>query len=104
MLPDATGKTLTLAIAGARGSIFGTEMLRLLAADSRVAHIDLVVSDAALRVLAEDLQLSGRNDLVESSSAHPARRSSSIPMKISVPTDERTPLLERDVCGAFDQA
>ncbi len=57
--------TLTLAITGASGSLFAAEMLRLLAADERVAHVDLVVSDAALRVLAEELQLAGRNGLVE---------------------------------------
>jgi flavin prenyltransferase len=50
---------------GASGSIFGVEMLRMLAADARVAHVDLVVSDAALRVLAEEMQLSGRNGLAE---------------------------------------
>jgi 4-hydroxy-3-polyprenylbenzoate decarboxylase len=58
-------RTLTLAVTGASGSIFAAEMLRLLAADDRVAHIDLVVSGSALRVLAEELQLSGRNNLVE---------------------------------------
>lgn len=58
-------KTITLAITGASGSLFAAEALRLLAADERVAHIDLVVSDSALRVLAEELQLSGRNSLPE---------------------------------------
>jgi 4-hydroxy-3-polyprenylbenzoate decarboxylase len=57
-------KRITLAITGASGSIFARELLRLLAADARVAHIDLVASDSALRVLAEELHLSGRNDLV----------------------------------------
>ena len=56
---------ITLAITGASGSLFAAEALRLLAADARVAHIDLVVSDSALRVLAEELQLSGRNGLAE---------------------------------------
>ena len=58
-------KTLTLAITGASGSLFAAELLRLLVADDRIAHIDLVVSDAALRVLAEEMQLSGRNGLLE---------------------------------------
>jgi 4-hydroxy-3-polyprenylbenzoate decarboxylase len=40
-------------------------MLRALAADSRVAKINFVVSDSALRVFAEELSLSGRNDLAE---------------------------------------
>jgi 4-hydroxy-3-polyprenylbenzoate decarboxylase len=60
-----TGKTFTVAITGASGSIFAVDLLRQMAADDRVAHIDLVVSDAALRVLAEEMQLSGRNGLAE---------------------------------------
>ena len=62
---NETGKNLTVAITGASGSIFAVTLLRLLAADTRVAHIDLVVSDAALRVLAEEMQVSGRNGLAE---------------------------------------
>lgn len=57
--------TITLAVTGASGSVFAAEALRLLAGDERVQHVDLVVSDAALRVLIEELQLSGRNGLVE---------------------------------------
>ena len=60
-----SGKTLTVAVTGASGSIFAVTLLRMLAADARVAHIDLVVSDAALWVLAEEMELSGRNGLVE---------------------------------------
>ena len=56
---------LTLAITGASGSIFAAEMLRALAADTRVTRVDLVPSDAALRVFAEEMQLAGRNGLVE---------------------------------------
>ncbi len=56
---------LTLAMTGASGSLFAVEALRMLAADARVQHIDLVVSESALRVLAEELHLSGRNSLVE---------------------------------------
>jgi 4-hydroxy-3-polyprenylbenzoate decarboxylase len=60
-----TSKTITVAISGASGSVFAVELLRMLAADARVGHIDLVVSDAALRVMAEELSLSGRNGLAE---------------------------------------
>jgi 4-hydroxy-3-polyprenylbenzoate decarboxylase len=56
---------LTLAITGASGSIYAQQILQLLAADSRVEHIDLVASSSALRVLAEELELSGRNNLAE---------------------------------------
>ena len=56
---------LTLAITGASGAIFAQEMLRALEADARVARVHFVASDTSLRVLAEELGLSGRNDLVE---------------------------------------
>ena len=61
----ASSVRLTFAITGASGSIFAAEMLRALAADARVSHVDLIVSDAALRVFAEEMQLSGRNGVVE---------------------------------------
>jgi 4-hydroxy-3-polyprenylbenzoate decarboxylase len=56
---------ITVGVTGASGSVFAVELLRMLAADERVEHVDLVVSDAALRVLAEEMSLSGRNGLVE---------------------------------------
>ena len=55
----------TLAVTGASGSLFAVEMLRALDADARVAKVDFVASEAALRVFAEEMQLSGRNGLVE---------------------------------------
>jgi len=58
-------RNLTLAITGASGSIYATELLRALVSDDRIAKINLVVSENALRVLAEELHLSGRNDLPE---------------------------------------
>ncbi len=64
-LSNPSGKIVTLAVTGASGSLFALEMLRLLASEERVAHVDFVASDSALRVLAEELQLSGRNNLVE---------------------------------------
>ncbi|HEX4649880.1 MAG TPA: UbiX family flavin prenyltransferase [Granulicella sp.] len=56
---------LTLAITGASGSIYAIEMLRALVADARVTKINLVASDSALRVLAEEMEISGRHELVE---------------------------------------
>jgi 4-hydroxy-3-polyprenylbenzoate decarboxylase len=58
-------RNITLAITGASGSIYAAEILRALAADNRVSKINFVVSDNSLRVFAEELKLSGRNDLVE---------------------------------------
>jgi 4-hydroxy-3-polyprenylbenzoate decarboxylase len=45
--------------------MFAAEMLRLLVADDRVERVDFVVSDSALRVLAEEMQIAGRNALAE---------------------------------------
>ena len=56
---------LTFAITGASGSVFAAEMLRALAVDARVSRVDLIASDAALRVFAEEMQFSGRNSVVE---------------------------------------
>jgi 4-hydroxy-3-polyprenylbenzoate decarboxylase len=56
---------LTLAITGASGAILAREALRALEADERVERAHLVASENSLRVLAEELGISGRNDLVE---------------------------------------
>lgn len=56
---------VTLAITGASGSVYATQMLRALEDDSRVHRVDLVLSPSALRVLAEESAIQGRNALVE---------------------------------------
>jgi 4-hydroxy-3-polyprenylbenzoate decarboxylase len=56
---------VTLAITGASGAIFGREMLRALEADERVGRVHFVASENSLRVMAEELGVSGRNDLLE---------------------------------------
>jgi len=59
------GLNLTVAITGASGAVFGRELLCALEADERVARIHFVASENSLRVMAEELGLSGRNNLVE---------------------------------------
>ncbi|HUD55221.1 MAG TPA: UbiX family flavin prenyltransferase [Terracidiphilus sp.] len=56
---------LTVAITGASGAVFGRELLRTLESDARVERVHFVTSDNSLRVIAEELGVSGRNDLVE---------------------------------------
>jgi 4-hydroxy-3-polyprenylbenzoate decarboxylase len=64
--PTSTpSRYITLAVTGASGSIYAAEMLRALADDDRVTKINFVASENSLRVFAEELQLSGRNDLAE---------------------------------------
>ena len=58
-------QTLTVAVTGASGIMLSVEMLKALALDRRVGLVHLVVSPSALRVLAEETGMSGRNSLVE---------------------------------------
>jgi flavin prenyltransferase len=55
---------LTVAVTGASGSIFGQRLLRALERDSRVSYVNFIASENALRVIAEELQLSGRSELI----------------------------------------
>jgi 4-hydroxy-3-polyprenylbenzoate decarboxylase len=57
--------TLTLATSGASGAVFCREMLRILEADRRVARVNFVPSEHSLRVMAEELGISGRNNLLQ---------------------------------------
>jgi 4-hydroxy-3-polyprenylbenzoate decarboxylase len=67
MSDAATGRgiNLTVAMTGASGSIFARELLRTLEADDRVGRVHFVASENSLRVLAEELEMSGRSNLVE---------------------------------------
>jgi 4-hydroxy-3-polyprenylbenzoate decarboxylase len=56
---------LTVALTGASGAVFGRELLRALEADERVVRIRFVASENSLRVLAEELGVTGRNVLLE---------------------------------------
>jgi 4-hydroxy-3-polyprenylbenzoate decarboxylase len=56
---------LTVAITGASGAVFGRELLRALEADARVERVHFVASENSLRVIAEELGVSGRHNLVE---------------------------------------
>jgi 4-hydroxy-3-polyprenylbenzoate decarboxylase len=69
-----SGVDITIAMTGASGSVFGREMLLALEADERVSRIHFLPSDNSLRVLAEELQISGRNNLVEKLLGCPATK------------------------------
>ena len=59
------GLNLTVAITGASGAVLCREMLRALEADARVARVHFVASENSLRVIAEELGVSGRTGLLE---------------------------------------
>jgi 4-hydroxy-3-polyprenylbenzoate decarboxylase len=55
---------LTVAVTGASGSIFGQRLLCAVERDARITHINFIASENSLRVMAEELHLSGRSELV----------------------------------------
>lgn len=56
---------VTVAVTGASGGLLAQRLLQVLEADQRIAGIDCVISENALRVMAEELHLSGRNQILE---------------------------------------
>ena len=69
-----TGMNVTVAMTGASGSIFGQRLLQALERDTRVNHVNFIASENSLRVMAEELQLRGRNELVARLLGKPSTR------------------------------
>lgn len=60
----SSGKILTVAMTGASGALLTREILRLLEADERVERVHFIPSENSLRVLVEEMEISGRTGLV----------------------------------------
>ena len=58
-------RILTVATTGASGSIFLKQLLLTCERDDRIGTLNFISSDNALRVMAEELGLTGRSNLVE---------------------------------------
>jgi 4-hydroxy-3-polyprenylbenzoate decarboxylase len=67
-------QNLTIATTGASGGLFLRQLLAVVEADSRVETVNFIASDSALRVMAEELGLRGRNKLVNQLLGHPSRK------------------------------
>jgi flavin prenyltransferase len=63
-LPNHPPQNLTVATTGASGAIFLRQFLLAVARDERVATVNFIASDSALRVMAEELDIKGRSNLV----------------------------------------
>jgi 4-hydroxy-3-polyprenylbenzoate decarboxylase len=63
-LPNLPPQNLTVATTGASGSLFLRHFLLAVERDNRVKHVNFIASDSALRVMAEELMLGGRSNLV----------------------------------------
>jgi 4-hydroxy-3-polyprenylbenzoate decarboxylase len=62
-LPNRPPQNLTVATTGASGSLFLKHFLMAVERDKRVSTVNFIASDSALRVMAEELGLRGRNNL-----------------------------------------
>jgi 4-hydroxy-3-polyprenylbenzoate decarboxylase len=63
-LPNHPPQNLTIATTGASGSIFLRHLLLAVMRDDRVKTVNFIASDSALRVMAEELGLKGRSNLI----------------------------------------
>jgi flavin prenyltransferase len=75
-LPNHPPQNLTVATTGASGSLFLAHFLLAVERDPRVESVNFVASDSALRVMAEELGLRGRNNLVGQILGHASGKAS----------------------------
>jgi 4-hydroxy-3-polyprenylbenzoate decarboxylase len=64
-LPNQPPQNLTVATTGASGSLFLKHFLLAVERDQRIKTINFIASDSALRVMAEELGLKGRSNLMQ---------------------------------------
>src|ERR1039457_5548152 len=63
-LPFLPPENLTVATTGASGSLFLKHFLLTVERDPRVKTVNFIASDSGLRVMAEELGVEGRSDLL----------------------------------------
>src|ERR1700678_3399072 len=63
-LSPLSPENLTVATTGASGSIFLKHFLLAAERDSRVKTVNFIASDSGLRVMAEELRIEGRSELL----------------------------------------
>lgn len=63
-MPIHPPKNLTVATTGASGAIFLRHFLLAVTADDRIETVNFIASDSALRVMAEELEIKGRSNVI----------------------------------------
>ena len=64
-MPNQPPQNLTIATTGASGSVFLRQLLLAVERDVRVQTVNFIASDSGLRVMAEEIGLRGRANLVQ---------------------------------------
>ncbi|MDE1154437.1 MAG: UbiX family flavin prenyltransferase [Acidobacteriaceae bacterium] len=72
---------ITVALTGASGAILAQQFFLALESDTRVEKVHLVASEAALRVLAEESGISGRQNLAQKLLGFPPRKTIQHPIE-----------------------
>ncbi|MFZ0808318.1 MAG: UbiX family flavin prenyltransferase [Candidatus Sulfotelmatobacter sp.] len=83
-------QNLTIAATGASGAVFLQQLLLAAERDQRIQTVNFVASDSALRVMAEELGVKGRSNLVGQLLASPGPRHTNTrePSKIQVQSND----------------
>lgn len=63
-MPNHPPQNLTIATTGASGAIFLRHFLLAVERDERIQTVNFIASDSALRVMAQELDLKGRSDVL----------------------------------------
>jgi 4-hydroxy-3-polyprenylbenzoate decarboxylase len=73
-LPNPPPQNLTVATTGASGSVFLRQFLIAVERDKRIHTVNFIASDSSLRVMAQELGLKGRSNLVPQLLGKPSRK------------------------------
>lgn len=73
-MPNLPPQNLAIATTGASGSLFLKHLLATVERDPRIHTVNFIASDSALRVMAEELTLRGRSNLVSQILGKPSRK------------------------------
>ena len=75
-MPNHPPKNLTIATTGASGAIFLRHLLLAVERDGQIETVNFIASDSALRVMAEELDIKGRSNLIGQILGLPGKTSS----------------------------
>jgi len=76
-LPNHPPQNLTVATTGASGAIFLRQFLLAVEREQRIQAVNFIASDSALRVMAEELEIKGRAELIPQILGNSAKASKS---------------------------
>ena len=88
-MPNHSPQNLTIATTGASGSAFLRQLLLAVERDARVQTVNFIASDSGLRVLAEELGIKGRSNLVGQILASEKTKVSARPTTSKIPASSK---------------